>query len=183
MFSKKKRTKTFSWVTRFHCSGTEKELTATGFICCFEIWITSDGLLQTKQEKTSFSMSLCGFWSFRKKKKESKIDRNFQTFVQCCFIQSFPNFVLWKKNSADWLLSFLNKKNVFEPETCFFFFYFPLHLFFLRLFFSNKPVKKANYVKNLKTLLYFHVWFFTALNCEKEDTQLYETLRKDSPTV
>jgi len=122
------------WVTIFHCSGTEKELTVTGFICCFEIWITSDGLLQTKQEKTSFSMSLCGFWSPRKKKKESKIDRNFQTFVQCCFIQSFPNFVLWKKNSTDWLLSFFNKKNVFEPETCFFF-YFPFHLFFSLTFF------------------------------------------------
>ena len=146
MFSKKNAQKLSpEWVTIFHCSGTEKELTATGFICCFEIWITSDGLLQTKQEKKHlFPCLFDSLWlfEFRKKKKESKIDRNFQTFVQCCFIQSFPNFVLFsvkrnetakKKNSAAWLLFFSQKKRL-EPETCFFF-YFPLHLFFLWLFF------------------------------------------------
>ena len=90
------------WVTIFHCSGTEKELTVTGFICCFEIWITSDDLLQTKQEKKHlFPCLFDSLWlfEFRKKKKESKIDRNFQTFVQCCFIQSFPNFVLFSVKS------------------------------------------------------------------------------------
>ena len=51
------------------------------------------------------------------------------------------------------------------------FFYFPFHsrtnnFFFLLLFFLTKPIKKA-IVKNLKKSIYFHVWFFTTLNCKK----------------
>ena len=66
--------------------------------------------------------------------------------------------------------------------SCFFFLYFSYkHMylvwtlkhkknnksFFFLTFFLTKLIKKAIIVKNLKKSLYFHVWFFTTLNCKK----------------
>ena len=104
VLSKKQRTKTFSWVgDNISLFWNRKRANGDRFHLLFWDMNHKWWFMQTKQEKKHLFPCLFKFVTFwvQKKKKKSKIDRNFQTFVQCCFVQRFPNFVLFSVKRSE----------------------------------------------------------------------------------